>query len=142
MNMLVDAVNAKIAAAVKKAGDKVKFVNYDQYVVDWHGRMCETGVDESTTEGTTRAGLMFYELNTDDPLGSNPWKRDTNGVADGTFEGYQNQLAQLSLLADPDAKLNLPVGAQTAQVSDLHVAVATADQQTAAVEIPNLLPDG
>jgi len=142
MNKLVEAVNAKIAAAVQKAGtDKVKFVDYDKYVSEWHGRICESGVDESTTESNTRSGLMFYELDTLDPLGSDPWKRSTDGVADGTVEGYQNQLAQLSLLADPDAKLNLPAGVQSAQVSALHVEVATADQ-TAAFEIPNLLPDG
>jgi hypothetical protein len=142
MNSLVEAVNAKIAAAVQRAGtDKVKFVDYDKYVAEWHGRICESGVDESTKESNTRAGLMFYELDTLDPWGSNPWKRNTDGVADGTVEAYQNQLAQLSLLADPDAKLNLPDGAQTAQVSAFHAEMATADTMTTA-EIPNLLPDG
>ena len=142
MNKLVDAVNAKIAAAVQRAGtDKVKFVDYDKYVSEWHGRICEAGVDESTKESNTRSGLMFYELDTLDPLGSNPWKRSTDGVADGTVEGYQNQLAQLTLLADPDVKLNLPDGVQSAQVSALHVEVATADQ-AAEFEIPNVLPDG
>lgn len=64
MNRLVDLINDKIVgvnrdwsssiswhvlqeAAVKRAGDKVSFVNYDKYVGHFKGHYCEDGVDES-----------------------------------------------------------------------------------------------
>ena len=48
---------------------------------------------------------MFYELNTLDPYGTNPWKRSDKFAMDGTFAATLNELARLQLLADPDAKL-------------------------------------
>ncbi|KAF5264513.1 hypothetical protein FOXYS1_4726 [Fusarium oxysporum] len=47
MNRLVDLINDKIEAAVKRSGDKVSFVNYDKYVGHFKGHYCEDGVDES-----------------------------------------------------------------------------------------------
>lgn len=41
-------------AAVERAGSKVKFVDYDQFVGRLKGRYCEDGVDESDVESTTR----------------------------------------------------------------------------------------
>jgi hypothetical protein len=169
MNKLVEAVNSKISDAVNRAGsDQIKFVNYDKYVGDWHGRYCEAGVDESTKESNTRCatmtknpypkkvsgtnislrlsryGLMFYELSTLDIFGSSPWKRSTTGTLEGTNEGFQNQLAQITLLADPDAHLNLPSGVSTSDVGTASVASVDNDMEASAVsfEIPNFLPDG
>ncbi|KAK6840159.1 hypothetical protein PG987_006025 [Apiospora arundinis] len=75
MNRLVDLVNSKIAAAVKRAGPEVEFVDYDRYVGETEGRFCEPGVDEGSATSGSRAGLMFFEMNGEDPSGSNPWKR-------------------------------------------------------------------
>lgn len=47
-------VNPQKAAAVKRAGSSVVFVNYDPYVGRFNGRICEPGVDESTSESNTR----------------------------------------------------------------------------------------
>lgn len=46
MNSLVEKVNGKIADAVKAAGDKVVFVNYDGYFGDVEGRMCAPHIQE------------------------------------------------------------------------------------------------
>lgn len=48
---------------------------------------------------------MFYELDTLDPYGTNPWKRSDNVAVDGTFDATLNELALLQLLADPNAIL-------------------------------------
>ncbi|KAL5359299.1 Spherulation-specific family 4-domain-containing protein [Aspergillus floccosus] len=123
MNDLVDAVNSKIAAAVNRAGSQVKFINYDSYVGYFGGRFCETGVDESTSESNTRVGLMFYELNTLDPYGTNPWKRSDNVAVDGTFNATLNELALLQLLADPNAILISQASSKTTE-STLSLAAA------------------
>ncbi|PKY04114.1 fibronectin type III domain protein [Aspergillus campestris IBT 28561] len=135
MNDLVDAVNSKIV---------FKFVDYDPYVGKFKGRFCESGVDESTVESNTRTGLMFYELNTWDPLGRNPWKRSQDNPLEGTFEGDMNILAQITLLMDPDAKLTdqaliSGISADSLPTSDV-VPFSTAAVPD--VEIPNILPDG
>lgn len=49
---------------------------------------------------------MFYELNSWDPAGTSPWKRDTACELSGTFYGDMLILAQITLLADPDAELH------------------------------------
>ncbi|KAB5550778.1 SGNH hydrolase-type esterase domain-containing protein, partial [Coniochaeta sp. 2T2.1] len=59
MNGLVDSVNAQLKAAAERAGPSVVFVDYDSYVGEFHGRYCEAGVDEATTESNTRIPLMF-----------------------------------------------------------------------------------
>ncbi|KAI2733367.1 CAZyme family GH135 [Penicillium roqueforti] len=146
MNELVDDVNAQIAAAVERAGSQVKFVNYDSYVGHFNGRFCEDGVDESTVESTTRTGLMFYELNTFDLGGSNPWKRSVDEVEDGTFEGSVNELAQITLWLDPNAKLSdqsMISDETVASIKSLAVSkVAPSATDSEKREIPNLLPDG
>ncbi|KAM0691538.1 hypothetical protein Q7P36_007737, partial [Cladosporium allicinum] len=53
MNELVDAVNARISDAVKRAGSGVKFINYDDGVGSAGGRFCESGVDESIKASNT-----------------------------------------------------------------------------------------
>lgn len=86
---------------------------------------------------------MFYELNTQDPLGTNPWKRDVNDFAAGTFEGTENQLAQIARLMDPDAKLSeqaLVVESTDSIASTKMALFSTAS--LADIMIPNLLPDG
>ena len=74
MNDLVDDINSQIvclsainspnklsltwttvkSSAVKRAGNQIKFINYDHYVGYFNGRFCEQGVDESTKESNTR----------------------------------------------------------------------------------------
>ncbi|KAL6229677.1 SGNH hydrolase-type esterase domain-containing protein [Aspergillus navahoensis] len=107
MNDLVDAVNAKLADAAERAGPNVRFINYDQYFGEFNGRYCAPGVDESVgSDSNTRSRLMFYELSTLDPFGTEPWKRDLQDQeVVGTFAGYQNILAQITLLLDQEAKL-------------------------------------
>lgn len=143
------------SAAVKRAGDKVKFVDYDSYVGHFNGRFCEDGVDESTSESNTRlvleahssgvltnynrTGLMFYELSTWDLIGGNPWKRSVDYPLEGTFEGTVNQLAQITLLMDTDAEL-----ADQDMISDAATAsIAAYDEvELSSAGIPNILPDG
>jgi hypothetical protein len=43
---------------------------------------------------------MFCELNTFDPTGTAPWKRDTAGELSGTFYGDMLILAQITRIAD------------------------------------------
>ncbi|GKU19782.1 unnamed protein product [Fusarium langsethiae] len=107
MNNLVDLVNEQLEAAVNRAGDSVRFIHYDPFVGKFGGRYCEPGVDESTSESNTRKGLMFYELNTWDPSGTTPWKRDSHeGELSGTFYGDMLTLAKITSLMDPDAELH------------------------------------
>ncbi|KAL9572343.1 hypothetical protein ACKAV7_003544 [Fusarium commune] len=106
-NSLVDEINQKLEEAVDRAGDSVRFVNYDQYVGKYGGRYCEAGVDESTSESNTRKGLMVYELNSWDPAGTSPWKRNTGGgELNGTFYGDMLILGQITRLLDPNAELH------------------------------------
>ncbi|KAL6885245.1 carbohydrate esterase family 3 protein [Trichoderma longibrachiatum] len=143
MNALVDAMNFNLAEAVKRAGPQVMFVDYDQYVGRWGGRYCEAGVDESTSQSNTRTGLMFYELNTWDPLGATPWRRSSADPLNGTFHGEQEAFAQITLLLDPHADF-------TAAEANNPFRLAVQPNQTRPaqdlelpeVQIPNLLPDG
>jgi hypothetical protein len=85
----------------------VRFIDYDHLLGKYRGRYCEPGVDESTSESNTRNGLMFYELNSWDPAGTTPWKRDTDqGELSGTFYGDMLILAQVTKLMDPNAELH------------------------------------
>ncbi|EKJ76429.1 hypothetical protein FPSE_03428 [Fusarium pseudograminearum CS3096] len=107
MNNLVDYVNSQLRTAVERAGDSVRFIDYDHLLTKYRGRYCEPGVDESTSESNTRQGLMFYELNSWDPAGTTPWKRDTaEGELSGTFYGDMLILAKLTRLMDPKAELH------------------------------------
>ncbi len=120
------------------------FINYDKYVGDLGGRYCEAGVDESTKESNTRTGLMFYELNTWDPMGSNPWKRDSNNRWEGTFEGDINNLAYIAQKLDPSVELRAPWVVDSTANS---MAAAQSQTMAAAADdsgptIPNFLPDG
>ncbi|RTE68596.1 hypothetical protein BHE90_017027, partial [Fusarium euwallaceae] len=107
LNLLVDTVNSQLEAAVARAGDSVRFIHFDPFVGKYGGRYCEPGVDESTSESNTRKGLMFYELNSWDPAGTSPWKRETDGgELSGTLYGDMLILAQITRLLDPDAELH------------------------------------
>ncbi|KAL4983900.1 fibronectin type III domain protein [Aspergillus falconensis] len=144
INGLIDAVNSQISAAVKRAGNKVKFVDYDSYIGLFGSRFCEAGVDESTSESSTRAGLVFYELNAWNSKGNDTWKRCEDHPAEGTLEGTANIFAQITLLMDPDAKFTEQVLAKSTFTESLgppHAAVL----DTAALsdlEVQNILPDG
>ncbi|KAF4995624.1 hypothetical protein FGRMN_5016 [Fusarium graminum] len=106
-NNLVDNVNGQLRAAAQRAGDSVRFIDYDFLLGKYRGRYCEPGVDESTSESNTRNGLMFYELNSWDPAGTTPWKRDSDGgEISGTFYGDMLILAQITRLMDPNAELH------------------------------------
>jgi hypothetical protein len=94
---------------------------------------------------------MFYELNTVDFLGSNPWKRSEETHEEGTFEGSVNELAQVTLWLDPSAKLSdqamisdkTSASISSLEVSNLEVSkmlLSTTDSDKRA--IPNILPDG
>ncbi|KAJ8214912.1 hypothetical protein LV164_001372 [Aspergillus fumigatus] len=144
MNDLVDAANAQISAAVKRAGSQVKFVDYDSWVGHFNGRFCDNGVDESTDKSNTRTGLMFYELNTWDLLGGSPWKRSDNQPFEGTFEGTVNKFAQITRLIDPDAKFTEQAfisDAGTASVASFNVDLVDG-ASALGLKIPNLVPDG
>ncbi|KAM0433675.1 hypothetical protein ACHAQK_009109 [Fusarium lateritium] len=107
MNSLVDNVNGQLRAAVERAGSSARFIDYDHYLKKYRGRYCESGVDESTSESNTRQGLMFYELNSWDPAGTTPWKRDTaEGELSGTFYGDMLIMAKVTKLMDPNAELH------------------------------------
>ncbi|KAH7006558.1 SGNH hydrolase-type esterase domain-containing protein [Fusarium venenatum] len=106
MNGLVDEVNKKIEKAVERAGSQVQFINYDSYVERFKGRFCESGVDESSSESNTRPDLMFFELNSFDPLGSSPWKRSPGDeYKNGTFEYQLDGLARLAMEMEPEVEL-------------------------------------
>jgi hypothetical protein len=50
---------------------------------------------------------MFYELNSWDPAGTTPWKRDSaSGELSGTFYGDMLILAKITRLLDPDSELH------------------------------------
>lgn len=145
------------------------FVNYDSYIGEFGGRYCEDGVNEATTDsntrcvllllgtwrtsqqtngvetdnGTYRIPLMFYELNTWDPLGATPWKRSTTGELNGTFAGELDVFAQVTLLMDKNAQFTSQEGNTSATVSSTEVlAGAVSDIEVAGIEVPDLLPDG
>ena len=88
---------------------------------------------------------MFYELNSWDPEGASPWKRDTNGVQSGTFVGSLSQFAELTLLLDPDATLIdqdfIEFASEDISSAESAVFIESASSDSD-VEVPNLLPDG
>ena len=61
MNDLVDSVNNALRSAVERAGPKVHFVDYDEYVGMTDGRFCIPGADESSGNSANRDDLFFYE---------------------------------------------------------------------------------
>ncbi|KAF2150904.1 hypothetical protein K461DRAFT_270289 [Myriangium duriaei CBS 260.36] len=139
MNGLVDAVNAKLSAAAVRAGASVKFVEYDEYVGQFNGRFCEAGVDESSSsQSNSRPVSMFYEMNTWDFLGSDTWKRSDDTAFNYTFEGAVNQLAMISLLVDPGARLIIGGNVDTANNRTAAIKVAANKD----FGIPKPLPDG
>lgn len=130
----------------------MKLVDYGSDIGWFGGRYCEKGVDESTKESNTRTGLMFYELNTFDPLGDTPFNRTTDSELQGTFMGDLNVYAQITRLMDPESRFRAPsVDAGEQPTPDQgQVAVAASSQEAAENddpnlrkrEIPNVMPDG
>lgn len=89
---------------------------------------------------------MFYELNTWDPFGTNPWKRSTNGDLDTTFIGNLDIYAQITTLVDPGATFKEDT-IDTNTTGDATIAMTHFDAEVGAVlleevEVPNILPDG
>ncbi|KAF5619593.1 lipolytic G-D-S-L family [Fusarium tjaetaba] len=139
MNRLVDLINDKIEAAVKRAGDKVTFINYDEYVGHFKGRYCEDGVDESVVDSNTRPELMFYELDTFDPWGNRPWKRSTVEHTNGSFSGDMNTMARAAEFVAPDVTFRQ----EHKIVDDSEIqGLQAAAKEGATEDVPNLLPDG
>lgn len=85
-----------------------------------------------------RPELMFYELDTLDPWGSNPWKRSTIEHKNGSFSGYMNMFARATEFIAPDVKFREEQRIET--TSELKAQQAAA--QGATEDVPNLLPDG
>jgi hypothetical protein len=91
---------------------------------------------------------MFYELNTWDLLGLNPWKRSPDDHPEASFEGSVNQYAEITRLVDPDANLadqamvSDETSASTAAFAQSKVAVKVASESDSGISIPNILPDG
>ncbi|KAK2761656.1 hypothetical protein FQN54_001484 [Arachnomyces sp. PD_36] len=122
MNDLVDAVNSKLEEAAGRAGDNVRFINYDSYIEEFNGRFCEPGVDESTDESNTSPG----------------------GALNGTFEGTQDIFAQITRLTDPDATLTHHDKVEVEPQAEIPGAVF-AEVNAAGVseiQVPGFLPDG
>lgn len=90
---------------------------------------------------------MFYELDTLDPLGTNPWKRSSDELRNGTFKASLDVFAGITLLVDPQAQLtnrDLVQGDNTtaAAVFSEFLDRTTNNVQSGLVAIPNILPDG
>ncbi|PGH17920.1 hypothetical protein AJ79_00819 [Helicocarpus griseus UAMH5409] len=147
MNELVDSVNNKLREAAERAGSSVTFIDYDKYIGEFGGRYCEPGVDESTNTSNSRPLLMFYKLNTRDPMGETPWKRSKDNPLPETFSGSLDTLAEITLLLDPDAKLihdNQIEGETASEVfhSRLKAIEGAQAGEGSELEARNLLPDG
>ncbi|KAF4990980.1 hypothetical protein FDECE_14187 [Fusarium decemcellulare] len=143
MNRMVNLINQKIEAAVERAGEKVTFINYDEYVGHFKGRYCENGVDEASTESNLRPELMFYELDTFDPWGNNPWKRSTVEHQNGSFSGVMNVLARATEFVAEDVQFRQENKIEdTSKLSGTVVGAQEVASDGATEDVPNLLPDG
>ncbi|PWY77965.1 hypothetical protein BO83DRAFT_462084 [Aspergillus eucalypticola CBS 122712] len=93
----------------------------------------------------TGEGLMFYELNTWDPHGSNPHKRSQDRPLEGTFEGFVNECAEITKLLDPDAQFSKQTSVSD-DTTDLTLVESklslSAVSESSDIEVPNVLPDG
>jgi hypothetical protein len=91
---------------------------------------------------------MFYELNTWDPFGTTPWKRDTDEPLEGTFKGDTNIFAQIVEVVDPDADFaeGDEIGDASTQsalsTTGVNSTTINAADDDIGIQIPNLLPDG
>jgi hypothetical protein len=66
MNDLVDLMNDALRSASERAGPRVHFIDYDQYVGMTSGRFCQPGDDESDHRSADRTEAFFYEMKTSD----------------------------------------------------------------------------
>lgn len=89
---------------------------------------------------------MFYELNTLDPIGKNPWKRGTGEYENGTFAGDQNLFSKITKYLDPNASLAFEdyIEDQSGQATaaEMFASNMTATALQNAISVPNILPDG
>lgn len=87
---------------------------------------------------------MFYELNSQDPLGSSPWKRTNTEYYNGTFEGDVNIFAQITEVLAPDSAFSNPeAGSESTDTAFKSASVLLAeDDGLDNFPIPNVLPDG
>ncbi|KAM0542975.1 hypothetical protein ACHAPJ_012532 [Fusarium lateritium] len=136
MNVLVDDINEELAAAAKRAGDDVIFVNYDKYVGEFGGRFCGPGIDESSEGSDTRVGLMFYEPGTRENKDDNPWKRSLGDPMNDTFRGQVNLDVLFQQVLEPDVQW---------KIDQANSATATKSARSAlekrAFQVPDITPD-
>ena len=85
---------------------------------------------------------MFYELNTLDPFGTNPWKRSTDDPLNGTFEGKLDIFASITLLVDPDAELTYEKLVEEDTTAGGVFAEFSNKAEAADFQVPDILPDG
>jgi hypothetical protein len=92
---------------------------------------------------------MFFELNSFDVFGGNPWKRSLDSAPEDSFEGQMNAIAQVTLLLDPDAKFSQQQyvseattnSVTTASLMSVKMANTNTDDN-APIQVRSLLPDG
>jgi hypothetical protein len=92
MNDLVDLMNDALRPASERAGLRVHFIDYDQYVGMTSGRPCQPGDDESNHRSAGRTEAFFYEMKTkdiplldlDDDWHTDLKKRSSNDESDYT----------------------------------------------------------
>ncbi|KAI9711679.1 MAG: hypothetical protein M1812_007112 [Candelaria pacifica] len=110
MNGLVDKVNDRIQAAIKRIGPQVVYVDWDSYVSQHNGRFCEVGVNEKDQKvAGNREGLVFFEwYTTADDYSSEhiSYINDGDKSKDGTFEGNIKDLILQTKKENPGAKFN------------------------------------
>lgn len=89
---------------------------------------------------------MFYELNTYDIYGSNPWKRDDAVSLTGTFKGDTNVWATIVGRLDPEVEFSQEEHIEDADIrstmANTTEATGVAERDIFGIAIPNLLPDG
>ncbi|ORX98683.1 SGNH hydrolase-type esterase domain-containing protein, partial [Clohesyomyces aquaticus] len=110
LNELVVKTNDQIKAAVKRAGDRVVYVDTDPYFSEYGGLYCDEGVTEPDPN---RGDLLFYERNTQ----SSALTRRQEGTIteddiflNGTFEGDVANWIEDTLEQYPDWKSELEDG--------------------------------
>jgi hypothetical protein len=104
------------------------------------------GAFELISDPQYRVGLMFYELNTDDKWGDNPWKRDESAPSlTGTFKGDTNVFAAIVNHLEPEVKFaqeeHIEDSDSSSTMANLLANTKASDVETRSV-VEHLLPDG
>ena len=89
-----------------------------------------------------RPELMFYELDTLDPWGSNPWKRSPVEHMNGSFSGDMNTMARATKFLANDVQFRQESKISSTDLSEMMQALQEAASDGATEDVPNYLPDG